>query len=91
MKSCIPICLIAFALLGFFLGSQFVKLRGNLFTQFKNTLNSFQLGIYKEIIRERACIFSFGLFFGLGLPPYSIWSPFGIRVATLMDLSPFLD
>ena len=65
MNNCVPICLITFALIGFFIGSQIVKLNSSIFKEFKNSLNSYQLNVYKSINKERTNIFIFSFLLGI--------------------------
>ena len=65
MNNCVPICLITFALIGFFIGSQIVKLNSSIFKEFKNSLNSYQLNVYKSINKERKNIFIFSFLLGI--------------------------
>ena len=53
MSNCVPVCLISFALIGYFVGSQIVKLNKDIFVKFKNSLDNYQQSIYSSIISER--------------------------------------
>ena len=57
----ISICLIAFGLLGLFLGSYFVKYKKSKLNEFSDSLDPQQQIIYSKIVKERRNIFIFSL------------------------------
>lgn len=65
MVQCVPICLIAFGLVGMFLGSQLAKTRSKLFTDFSKSMTNYQKQVYMEISEERGYIFFNSLLIGL--------------------------
>lgn len=65
MSQCVPVCLISFALIGYFIGSHIVKLNREIFVNFKNSLDSYQKSIYSSIIKERRSIAVYSIIIGL--------------------------
>ena len=70
-------CLFAFAMIGLYLGSQYVKLKSNYQSKFRNQLDNRQSYIYSEIVKERLNIFLFSLLTGITIAAgttYLWWS-----------------
>lgn len=65
MSQCVPVCLISFSLIGYFLGSQIVKLNKDIFINFRESLDNNQKRIYSSIVNERRNIAIFSLIIGL--------------------------
>lgn len=62
---CVPICLIAFALVGMFLGSHVVKMRSKIFRDFNASMTAYQKQVYRSIVAERGHIFLNSLLLGI--------------------------
>ena len=63
--NCTAWCLSAFGILGAFIGTQFVKVKGPLFKKFNSTLTAQQKEAYLRITKMRAGIFTKGILIGL--------------------------
>ena len=63
--NCIAWCLAAYAILGAFIATQFVKTKRHLFEKFNRLLDSDQKTAYQRITQMRASIFTKGILVGL--------------------------